>query len=89
MSRSQPTKGQVEAFLRQLVSEVAKVPPDVVVATATIDDALRMESVGFVEMQVAIEDEFGIEIDPVRVVELNEFGAIVNYVFCLATADSV
>jgi acyl carrier protein len=90
MGHLEPTRIQVEAFLKQLITEVAKVPPDVVVASATIDDALRMESVGFVELQVAIEDEYGIEIDPVRVVELNEFSAIVTYVYHLVVVvDSV
>ena len=43
-----------------------------------------MESVAFVELQVAIEDEYAIEIDPIRIVELNEFGAIGDYVYSLA-----
>lgn len=47
---------------------------------ATLDNELQMESVAFVELQVALEDELGIEIDPVQVVELNEFGAIVQYI---------
>jgi len=40
-----------------------------------------MQSIAFVELQVAIEDEYQIQIDPIRVVELNEFGAIVDYVY--------
>jgi acyl carrier protein len=50
---------------------------------ATIDSDLQMDSVAFLEVQVALEDELGIEIDPVQVVELNEFAAIVAYLEAL------
>jgi acyl carrier protein len=79
-----PTREIVRERLRALVHEITGVPLDVVVEGATIDQELRMESVAFVELQVSLEDEFGIEIDAVHVVELNDFGAIVDYVHDLA-----
>ena len=33
----------------------------------------------FVELQVALEDDYGIELDAVEMVELNRLGAIVDY----------
>jgi acyl carrier protein len=47
-----------------------------------------MESVAFLELQVALEDELGIEIDPVRVVELNELGKIADYIHALAIGQT-
>ena len=55
------------------------VPAEQITQNATIGDDLGLESVAFVELQVALEDELGIEIDPIRVVELNELSAIVQY----------
>lgn len=55
------------------------VPAERITPNATIADDLGLESVAFVELQVALEDELGIEIDPIQVVELNELSAIVRY----------
>jgi acyl carrier protein len=63
-----------------LLNEIAAIPSDRITDKATVDGELQMQSVAFVELQVAIEDEYQIQIDPIRVVELNEFGAIVDYV---------
>ncbi len=65
--------------LAALLHEIARVPLDRIVDGATID-GLELESIDFVELQVALEDEYGIELDPIRVVELNELGAIAAYV---------
>ena len=48
-------------------------------AEATISEDLGLESVAFVELQVTLEDELGVEIDPGRVVELDRLSAIVEY----------
>lgn len=68
-----------------LIEEIAKIPGDSITARARVDDELKMESVAFVELCVTIEDEFQIEVDPLLVLELNEFGAIVDYVHQCAT----
>lgn len=54
-------------------------PDERITGEATIADDLGLESVAFVELQVTLEDELGIEIDPIHVVELNELSAIVRY----------
>ncbi len=79
-SRLAPSKREVRERLATLLTEIAKVPPEKITDSATIEEDLRLESVTFVELQVAIEEEYGIEVDPIRVVELNEFGAIVDYI---------
>ncbi len=81
-----PTRREVKERIASLISEIADVPRDLIRDGATVDRELRMESVTFVEIMVAIEDEFQIEIDPLFVVELNEFGAIASYVYQCITA---
>jgi len=70
-----------EDVRRLLVSTLEElgIPKEQITDNATISDDLGLESVAFVELQVTLEDELGIEIDPVRVVELNELSAIVRY----------
>lgn len=76
-----PTHREVRERLVALINEIAGIPRESIIDGARVDEELRMESVVFVELHVAIEDEFGIELDPLLVIELNEFGAIVEYVY--------
>jgi acyl carrier protein len=72
----------------QLLIDVAKIPADRISDHATIDAELRMESVVIIEIQVALEDEYNIELDPIYLIELNEFGPIVDYVYqCAAESN--
>ena len=77
------TRPEVAARIANLMNEIAKIPLDQISERATIENDLRMESVHFVELQVALEDEYQVEIDAIRVVELNVFGEIVDYVHSL------
>ena len=70
---------QVRARLIELVQEITGSEPGGITEDATLD-SLKMDSITFVELQVAIEDEWGIEIDAIEVVELNALGAIIDYV---------
>lgn len=74
------TRYEVRERLTSLLYDIAGIPREQITDQATVDEDLRMESIAFVELQVAIEEEYGIQIDPIRVVELNEFGAIVDYI---------
>lgn len=76
-----PTRQQVRDRLAQLLCEIAKIPRESILDGATVDQELRMESVAFIEIQVAIEDEYEIELDPIYLIELNEFGAIVDHIY--------
>ena len=71
---------QVRARLIDLIQEITGSEPGDVNDDATLD-SLKMDSITFVELQVAIEDEWGIEIDAIEVVELNALGAIIDYVY--------
>jgi acyl carrier protein len=78
-NRTSPSKEEVREYLVGLLVEIGKVPTERITDTACVDGDLRMESVAFVEIQIALEEEFDIEIDPVQMLELNEFAAIVDY----------
>ena len=75
-----PTRGEVRERVAGLVSEVLKIPREQITDSATVDNELQMQSISFVELQVAIEEAYDIQIDPIRIVELNAFGAIVDYI---------
>ena len=81
-------KKEVRELLSKLLVELAGVSSEGIHDGSTIDSDLRMESVAFLELQVALEDELGIEIDPVRVVELNELGQIADYIHTLAIGQT-
>jgi acyl carrier protein len=74
-------RSEIRDRLVRLMNEIAKIPVEQITDAATVDEELHMESVAFVELIVAIEEEYQVEIDPIRVVELNQFGPIVDYVY--------
>jgi acyl carrier protein len=71
----------VREYLAQLLAEVGKIPADRIVDAACLDTDLRMESLAFIEIQVALEDRFDIEVDLIEVLELNDFRSIVDYLY--------
>lgn len=73
----------VRAILTKLLQEIAGIEPAAIRDDATIDGDLELNSVTFVELQVALEDDLDIVIDPVEVVERNRLGAIVGYLEAL------
>jgi acyl carrier protein len=74
------SRSTVRNRLVSLISEIAGIAVDQIADSWTIDGELQMESVAFVELQVAIEEEYDIEVDLLQMVELNQFGAIVDYI---------
>jgi len=76
-----PTRDHVRGRLVGLLNEIAGIPVERITEGATVEEDLQMQSVVFVELQVAMEEEFDILIDPLRVVELNEFSALVDYLY--------
>jgi len=83
-----PTREAVETCLRTLLHEIGGIPLDKITAVATVEDELQMSSLAFVELQVALEEEYQVQIDPIQVVELGSFAGIVDYVHELATATA-
>ena len=79
--RAPITPLEVRQRLAFLLNEIAQIPAERITDSATVDEDLAMQSVVFVELLVALEDEYQIEIYPLNVVELNEFGRIADYVY--------
>ena len=50
--------------------------PDSITDSSALDEDIPLPSIQFIELQVAVEDIFDIQLDPVEVVERNTFGAI-------------
>lgn len=80
-----PSIAEVRQRLIDLLWAVGRISPDVIREGAKVSDTLHLESVAFVEIQVALEDEYQVELDPLRIIELDEFELIVEYVHRCAT----
>ena len=81
MPRPAPSHSEIRSFLVRLLHEIGKIPLDKIHDESTVDGELQMQSVVFIEIQVALEDAYEVELDPVRLVEMNRFSAIVNYIY--------
>jgi len=83
-----PTRTELRDRIVCLINEIAGIEPDKITEDAKVDEELQMSSVAFVELQVAIEEEYQIQVDPIQLVELNRFGAIVDYVHSCISSDN-
>jgi len=75
-----PVAEDVRRFLMLALQDIAKIPPEMIGDGACLDAELTMESVALIEVQVAIEDAYDVEVDAIHVLELNEFASIVKYI---------
>lgn len=67
---------EVKATLRRLIGEIGELDPDSISDSSTLDEDIPLPSIQFVELHVAVEDIFNIQLDPAEVIEQNTFGAI-------------
>jgi len=79
----------VKERVRQLVHEITGLPLEDITDDASFDTTLAMESVQLVELQVALEEEFQTELDPIYMIELNRFGDIAEYIYRRASGAEV
>ena len=86
MQHATLTQEMVRDRIAVLANEIAHIPLHCITDGATIDRELQMQSVAFVELQVALEDQYEVELDPVEILDLNRFDAIVAYVYHKALA---
>lgn len=84
-STASSSRIRTRTLLNRLLREVG-VPEDKLHDDARISTDLNLESVAFVELQVALEDELDVELDPVKVVELDQLSAIAQYLDSLLSA---
>ncbi len=75
------TLEEVRNTLVDLIHEIVKIPREEIHDEATIENELAMDSESFIELQVAVEEALGIEIDVIDIIELNAFKPIVEHIF--------
>jgi acyl carrier protein len=70
------------------LQEIGGFRRDLLTDSARLDSELVMKSIVFVEIQVALEEDLDIEIDPLAVIELNRLDRVVAYLDDLVAAKS-
>ena len=75
---------EVRAVLWSMLREAGRIETDALTEASTIEDDLKIESIRFVELQVAIEEHYDIQLDPITIIELNELGKVLDYVWSQA-----
>ena len=71
---------EILAGLGEIVEEIAGVPADEVTPTKSFVDDLDIDSLSMVEIAVAAQDKFGVEIPDDQLKDLTTVQDVVNYV---------
>jgi acyl carrier protein len=74
------TEQEILAGLSEIIDEVAGVPADQVTLEKTFVDDLDIDSLSMVEIAVAAQDKFGVEIPDEQLKDLKTVQDVVNYV---------
>jgi acyl carrier protein len=71
---------EILAGLGEIVEEIAGVPADEVTPSKSFVDDLDIDSLSMVEIAVAAQDKFGVEIPDEQLKDLTTVQDVVNYV---------
>ncbi|HET9894275.1 MAG TPA: acyl carrier protein [Streptosporangiaceae bacterium] len=71
---------EILAGLSEIIDEIAGVPADEVTADKTFVDDLDIDSLSMVEIAVAAQDKFGVEIPDDQLKDLKTVQDVINYV---------
>jgi len=74
------TEQEILAGLGEIVEEIAGVPADEVTPNKSFVDDLDIDSLSMVEIAVAAQDKFGVEIPDDQLKDLTTVQDVVNYV---------
>ena len=74
------TKEEILAGLSEIIDEIAGVPADEVTPDKTFVDDLDIDSLSMVEIAVAAQDKFGVEIPDDQLKDLKTVQDVINYV---------
>ena len=66
----------MEDEIRAVMAQVLRLPVDRIGADAAIGNLPNWDSTAHMRMMIALEDEFGIELDESRMVEMTSFARI-------------
>ena len=74
------TQEEILAGLSEIIDEIAGVPADEVTPEKTFIDDLDIDSLSMVEIAVAAQDKFGVEIPDDQLKDLKTVQDVVNFV---------
>ena len=74
------TEAEILSGLGEIIDEVAGVPADQVTPDKTFVDDLDIDSLSMVEIAVAAQDKFGVEIPDDQLKDLKTVQDVVNFV---------
>jgi acyl carrier protein len=74
------TNQDIEAKVKQIIASQLEVAPEKVVATANFTEDLKADSLAVVELVLALEEEFEIEIPDEDTEQIKTVGDAVNYI---------
>lgn len=74
------TEQEILAGLTEIIDEVAGVPADQVTPDKTFVDDLDIDSLSMVEIAVAAQDKFGVEIPDEQLKDLKTVQDVIDYV---------
>ena len=81
------TEQEILAGLAEIIDEIAGVPADEVTADKTFVDDLDIDSLSMVEIAVAAQDKFGVEIPDDSLKDLKTVQDVIDYVRRSAVAS--
>jgi acyl carrier protein len=74
------TQDEILAGLSEIIDEIAGVPADEVTPDKTFVDDLDIDSLSMVEIAVAAQDKFGVEIPDDQLKDLKTVQDVIDYV---------
>jgi len=74
------TEQEIQAGLAEIIDEVAGVPADEVTPEKSFVDDLDIDSLSMVEIAVAAQDKFGVEIPDEQLKDLKTVQDVITYV---------
>jgi len=74
------TQDEILAGLSEIIDEIAGVPADEVTPEKTFVDDLDIDSLSMVEIAVAAQDKFGVEIPDDQLKDLKTVQDVIDYV---------
>ena len=74
------TEQEILAGLAEIIEEIAGTPADEVTPSANFVDDLDIDSLSMVEIAVAAQDKFGVEIPDEQLKDLKTVQDVVNFV---------
>jgi acyl carrier protein len=70
----------LERVCKAFASVIGDAPAEKVVPGATMEDVEGWDSINFINLVMAIEDEFGIQMSTIEAASLTSVDAVVNFV---------